>query len=242
MKLFYRPWVIVVWLGWSLVAAGADPAAGDRGGAGTNATSHTGAKVVALPSSEPARRLFLEGNEAFARNDRKTAAARYRQVLELEPNNVTALSNLGVTCFHLGQLDEAEKILEKAVRLSPNNSPAHTILGVVSLNRNRLTDAFAELTWAVSLDSANAEAHNYLGIVLSEKGEGAEAEQEMRKAIEINPRYTDAHFNLAVLYARQKPARNELARYHYRKALDLGAPPDPQLESTLKSAAPAAGK
>ena len=37
----------------------------------------------------------------------------------------------------------------------------------------------------------------------------------------------DAHFNLAVIYAKQRTPNVELAKYHYKKALDLGAPPDP---------------
>jgi len=41
-----------------------------------------------------------------------------------------------------------------------------------------------------------------------------------------------------VIYAKQKTPRWELARYHYQKALDLGAQPDPQLEARLKSAPP----
>jgi len=95
-------------------------------------------------------------------------------------------------------------------------------------------DSFNELTRAVALDPRNAEAHNYLGVVLNQKGWGAAGEQEIRRAIEINPQYADAHFNLAVIYAKQRTPDIELAKYHYRKALDLGAPPDPQLEALLK--------
>ncbi len=92
----------------------------------------------------------------------------------------------------------------------------------------------------MALDPHNAEAHNYLGIVLSQKGWGAAGEQEIRRAIEINPQYADAHFNLAVIYAKQRTPDVELAKYHYRKALDLGAPADPQLDALLKKLSDAA--
>ena len=82
----------------------------------------------------------------------------------------------------------------------------------------------------------SSDLHNYLGITLSEKGWASAAEQEVRKAIELNPQYPDAHFNLAVLCTRGKKPRFELARYHYQKALDLGAAPDAQIEATLKAA------
>jgi len=97
-----------------------------------------------------------------------------------------------------------------------------------------IEESFNELTRAVALDPRNAEAHNYLGIVLSEKGWGAAGEQEIRRAIELDPQYADAHFNLAVIYAKERTPKVELARYHYRKALDMGAQPDPELEALLK--------
>ena len=42
---------------------------------------------------------------------------------------------------------------------------------------------------------------------------------------------------MAVLLVRGKRPRYELARYHYQKALDLGAEPDPQIEAMLKGPA-----
>jgi Flp pilus assembly protein TadD len=57
---------------------------------------------------------------------------------------------------------------------------------------------------------------------------------EIRRAIEIDPQYADAHFNLAVVYSKERNPKVELARYHYKKALDLGAKPDPDLEALLK--------
>ena len=218
------------------VAAPADQPAAPE----TNVVTVAEATDTPMLVTEPARQLFQAGNEAFAHKDYETAAARYTELLKLEPKNVTAMANLGVTRYHQSRLDEAEEILRQTLTLAPYNSVTHTVLGVVALRKNRLDDAFAELTRGVALDPHNAEAHNYLGITLSEKGLPAGAEQEIRKAVEINPRYADAHFNLAVLYARDKAPHYALARYHYEKAVDLGAPPDPQLESVFKNTAPPA--
>jgi Tfp pilus assembly protein PilF len=54
------------------------------------------------------------------------------------------------------------------------------------------------------------------------------------KAIEINKDYADAHFNLAVIYATGVPPSKMLARKHYQKALELGAPPDSSLEKLVQ--------
>ena len=208
--------------------------------------TETNAIARAVVATEPARpagaddikAMLNEARAAEALRDYDSAALKYQEILAKEPNNVTALSNMGAIRYRQGRLDDAEGFLRKAVAAAPNDSASRSLLGVVFSRTGKLDDAFNELTRAVALDPRNAEAHNYLGITLSEKGWSAAAEQEIRRAIELNPQYADAHFNLAVIYAKQKTPRWELARYHYQKALDLGAQPDPQLEARLKSAPP----
>ena len=124
--------------------------------------------------------------------------------------------------------------MRQATSAAPNDSNTRSLLGVVYFRKGAIEDAYSELNRAVAINPHNAEAHNYLGIVLSEKGWGASGELEIRRAIEIDPQYADAHFNLAVVYAKLRNPKVELARYHYKKALDLGAPPDPKLEALLK--------
>ena len=185
-------------------------------------------------SSTDVRKQLNEARAALALKDFDAAATKYDTVLKLEPDNVVALSNLGVIRYKQGRLDEAEQNLRQAVAAAPNESSTRSLLGVVYFRKGLIEESFNELTRAVALDPRNAEAHNYLGIVLSEKGWGAAGEQQIRRAIELNPQYADAHFNLAVIYAKQRTPRVELARYHYKKALDMGAPPDPELEALLK--------
>jgi tetratricopeptide (TPR) repeat protein len=179
------------------------------------------------------KNLLSEARTALALHDLDTAAARFQAVLAQEPDNLTALSNLGIIYYKQNQLDQAGDYLRKAVAAAPNDSEARSVLGVVYYRKGSIEDAYNELTRAVALNPRNAEAHNYLGIVMSEKGWATAAEQEVRRAIELNPQYADAHFNLAVIYSREKTPQLELARYHYQKARDLGAERDPQLEAVL---------
>lgn len=192
-------------------------------------------KAEAASSASPnVRKLLNEARAALALKDLNGAAAKYDAVLSTEPDNVVALSNLAAIRYQQGRVDEAEQNLRKAIAATPNDSNTRSLLGVVCFRKGLIEDAFNELTRAVALDPRNAEAHNYLGIVLSEKGWSAAGEQEIRRSIELNPQYADAHFNLAVIYAKQRVPKVELARYHYKKALDLGAPPDPELDALLK--------
>ncbi|MCG3147900.1 MAG: hypothetical protein PCFJNLEI_01341 [Verrucomicrobiae bacterium] len=182
------------------------------------------------------RLLLAQAGTAIAAKDYATAKTYLTTAAEKDPGNVVVLMNLGTTLYQLGQLDEAQTTLRQLITTAPNHSPARSLLGIIGLRHGRTEDAYNELTRAVAIDPRNSEAHNYLGIVMNEKGWATAAEQEIRRALEINPNYADAHFNLAVLYTRQRTPRRELARYHYQKALELGAARDTQLETALNPA------
>jgi Flp pilus assembly protein TadD/cob(I)alamin adenosyltransferase len=179
--------------------------------------------------------LIKEGRDALASKQFDVATEKFNAVLAQDPKSVAALSSLGVLHYQQGQLADAEAVLIRAVAAAPNNSQACAMLGVVYLRRGQLDKAFSQLNRAVALDPKNAEAHNYLGITHSQKGWSTAAEQSIKRAIEVKPDYADAHFNLAVLYNRPPNARPDLARQHYRKALELGADRDPNLDKLLQA-------
>jgi tetratricopeptide (TPR) repeat protein len=174
-----------------------------------------------------------------ARRDLERARRAYSKVLELAPDNLLGLVNLGVVEYSLKKLDEAEAHLKRAVQIKLDAAPAWLTLGIIYMDQNRLDEALAALAQATLYDPRNARARNYLGVVIGRKGWIDGAQAELRKAVEIDPNYSDAHFNLAVFYLEGKPPSIELARRHYHRALELGAEPDPEIEKTLK-AAPAA--
>jgi Flp pilus assembly protein TadD len=185
---------------------------------------------------EIAKEAAAEGEASFRRRDYDRARKAYRKALDLAPDNLVALINLGVIEFYAGKNDEAEKLLKRAVQIKLDAAPAWLTLGIIYMEQNRLDEALAALAQATLHDPRNARARNYLGVVVGRKGWLDGAQAELRKAVEIDPSYSDAHYNLAVFYLESKPPFFELARRHYYRALELGAEPDPDLEKTLKSA------
>ncbi|PYI87987.1 MAG: hypothetical protein DME26_04460, partial [Verrucomicrobia bacterium] len=73
------------------------------------------------------------------------------------------------------------------------------------------------------LNPESHETFNLLGMTLSEKGLRGPAETAFRKALQLQPKYPNAHYNLAVAYAAHQPPSMELARWHYDRAIALGA-------------------
>lgn len=182
-----------------------------------------------LPWQGKFKESIARAKEAFDRQDFIKAESSFKEALTYAPDDYFALSNLGVVEFQLGKLPEAEDLLLKASQKSKDNSFALTTLGIVHYRQERLPDAENVLRKAIAINPQDFTAHNYLGIVLAATGKGSAGESEIMKALEINPQYADAHFNLAVIYATGKPPAKMMARKHYTKAVELGAPPDESL-------------
>ena len=185
-----------------------------------------------------ARKAAGEGNAAFARKDYATARKAYQQVLDMVPDNLLGLVNLGVVEFSAGNNDRAEELLKKAVRIRMETAAAWLTLGIIYMDQDRFDEALAALSQAVLHDPRNARARNYLGVVIGRNGWIDGAQFELRRAVELDPSYADAHYNLAAFYLQDKPPSIELARRHYYRSLELGAPSDPAIEKSLKSDEP----
>lgn len=204
----------------------------------------TGAITAKLPESagidkkpripEEFRDVAEQAQKLFAQRKFDEAAAKYQIILNTYPDSLYALSNLGVVRFQQGNYPAAEKALRRAVELAPQDAFSHTILGIALYQQGKYDQAITMLQRAIALDPKDPKTRNYLGISLSQLGRQESAEQQCRKAIELDDTYGDAHFNLAVIYATQKPPAKELARRHYKRALELGVPRDSQLEELLK--------
>lgn len=182
-----------------------------------------------------AQEAAAEGYEAFAAGDYTRARSAYKKLLELAPDNLVGLVNLGMTEMAAGDKAEAEKLLLRAVKQRLETPAAWLTLGTLYMDSGRLDEAFAALAQAVRYDPKNPRARNFLGVVIGRKGWIDGAQSELRKAVEIDPSYSDAHYNLAFFYLESKPPLVELARRHYFRSIELGAPPDPEIEAQLKT-------
>ncbi len=198
----------------------------------------TSAPVVEMDRTPPVpshlEPIAREAREYFQRGEYADAEELYEKILAEEPNNIYALSNLGVVRFRSGRLKAAELTFKKAIAIDDTDSFSHSTLGIVYYRQGQLDEAVDVLTRAIALNPKNPVAHNYLGITASQKGWQEAAQKELQAAIALNPNYADAHFNLAVVYAVADPPAKEMSRQHYNRAVELGAAPDPGLEALIQ--------
>jgi tetratricopeptide (TPR) repeat protein len=185
---------------------------------------------------EVAKAAAAEGSKAFEGGDFTGARKAFSRVLDLAPDNLLAIVNLGAIEFRAKNYPEAERLLKQAVSQRVETAPAWLTLGMMYYEQNKLDEAHAALAQAVLYDSKNPRAHSFLGAVMADKGWYDAAEACMRRSVELDPANRDSHYNLAVLYMQRTPPLPELAKRHYFRAIELGAPTDPKLEKSIQTA------
>jgi Flp pilus assembly protein TadD len=173
------------------------------------------------------------------------AIARYRELLESEPDHFAAQNKLGFALMQIGQSQEAVATLERAVKLQPSNPEANNNLGLALMQVGRPTEAVASLRRAVELQPDYAEAHYNLAHGLITVGQPAEAVGEFRKALSVRPDWPAALGSLAWLQATQADpgVRNpEDAIRLASRAADLSGRNDVAVLDALAAAYAAAGR
>ena len=146
------------------------------------------------PVSETLRLAMQEQRAGKLRQ----AAARYRQILEVDPHHIDALHLLGLTSTQLGRHEEARDYLLQAVRLKPEFAEARNSLGTVWMKERKLTEAAECYRQALRLSPELAHVHNNLGLAVAAQGKLVEAESCYREALRLHPGYFRARHNLGI--------------------------------------------
>jgi tetratricopeptide (TPR) repeat protein len=107
-------------------------------------------------------------------------------VLKLDPDHAEALNFVGYLYADRGiRLDEAERMIKKALTLKPGNGYMIDSLGWVYFRQNRLDEAIRHLKEASNF--AEDAASSAPGDVYVRMGQIREAVEAYERAIRINP-------------------------------------------------------
>jgi tetratricopeptide (TPR) repeat protein len=193
--------------------------------------THVAHSAMDLPPG--AGPLMRDAMRASMERDYPQAEEKYNEILRQDENNVYVLAHLADAQFAEGHLEECGKTVDRALVLDPDDPASLYLLGILRYRQEKLDAALDALSRSAQLNPTNAGTQNYLGCVLADKGMRPAAETALRKALQIEPDYPDAHYNLAFIYATEKPPSPELARWHYKRALNLGHAKSPALEAVL---------
>ena len=155
----------------------------------------TGLLVLpALTGCGPAARgHFEKGNALYEEMKFEEAAEEYERALELEPDNVDVMTNLGVTYYRLGRLDEAIEVYTKAIAVAPEDADIRSNLAAAYVQKqgpgggtDQLSLALEHYQKAIELAPALAEAHYGAGTVYALLGRIEEAIDEFEAFQELD--------------------------------------------------------
>ncbi|MBN2168384.1 MAG: tetratricopeptide repeat protein [Actinobacteria bacterium] len=107
----------------------------------------------------------------------------FKEVLNAEPEEVRALTGLGIVRILGNKPDEASIDLEKVMALDKNNSIANMGMALIELMRGDGSAAAGHLGAAVDADPKNYEAWTSLGILDMKLGETSRAEASFRRLV-----------------------------------------------------------
>ena len=191
------------------------------------AASNASPKPPVTPEPEVSTRDPFELAVFFQRSgDNQRALEQYKRVLDKDPINQAALSNLGVLHLAMGNIVEAIRTLRSATYANPSYDKAHNNLGIALMQDGQNAEAEREFKRAQQLNSKNTEALTNLGILSTKGGKPDEAIGFYLKALAINPTSAETHYNIAQLYEGQGEYGD--AVNHYRQFLSLGSSQHPE--------------
>jgi tetratricopeptide (TPR) repeat protein len=129
------------------------------------------------------------------------AIRNFRRALEMDPDYLVALVNLGNAYRQKKSWEEAKSVLRQAVEIKPEDAEANYGLGMVFAQLDDTERAYQYLQKALTARPAYPEALNNLGVLYLRTQRREQAESTFQESIRVAPAFDLAYLNLARLYA-----------------------------------------
>lgn len=162
------------------------------------------------------------------------AIPAFQQALELNPNHLVALENLGNAYRQQKRWQEAREVLQRAVAVGPEDPEANYSLGMVFAQENDVQQASDYLQRALKLRPDYPEALNNMGVLYLRTNRPDDAVASFKQCIKVAPAFDQAYLNLARVYAiedapeKARAVLTELLKQH---------PGHPQAQALLQQLA-----
>ncbi|HEU0253152.1 MAG TPA: tetratricopeptide repeat protein [Pyrinomonadaceae bacterium] len=145
--------------------------------------------------------LYQRASQEIESKNFTQAIATLRSVVEADPKDYPAWTNLGMVYFIEKDLENAEKSYGSAVGAKPDHVPALVSLGRVRIARKNNEGAVEALEAALKADPTSAQANYFLGEAYLALKKGSKAVGYLNEALKLDPvGMADAHLRLGSLY------------------------------------------
>jgi tetratricopeptide (TPR) repeat protein len=138
--------------------------------------------------------------------DQLEAIYTYLRVLDVVPDDLDVLVNVGALLHDRQRYDEAVEYYTKAEKLNPENAAIYLNLGLAYHSMGRFEDALTNLREASKLDPQSSETHRLIGLCLESTGNYVRALESYQQAVQHDEGNAEATLDIAqVLNVLKKP-------------------------------------
>lgn len=155
-------------------------------------------KVITNPQSEIGQ-LVQNGLALHRGGMLPQAAAKYHEVLRLQPKNAQALGLLGSIALIEHEIEDAISYIQRALKIQPGNAEFHSNLALSLQFDGNISLAIDHCRQATRLDPSYANAWYNLHALLLDAGNLQPAIDCLRKVIQLVPQDMDARLLLGVM-------------------------------------------
>jgi len=128
--------------------------------------------------------LYFEGALLDKQGERAKAIENMKKIITANPNNAHALNFLGYTYAEMGEnLEEAEKLVLKALTLRPEDGFIEDSLGWILFRQGKVDQAITRLEKALKLQPEEPIILDHLGDAYSQKKELTKAAEMYKRAV-----------------------------------------------------------
>jgi len=151
-----------------------------------------------------------------------------RKIVDLEPDNVENVYNLGLMYFQVQDYAQAVEAFKQCLAIRPELANAWFQIGAAYYNEKKYNEAIEAYTKFTEMSPDESNGWLSLGVCYMLLKKFEQALEPMKKAVDLKPDNPNALYNLAIVYLNLKDAYS--AKDIYNKLLSL----DPATAEKLK--------
>ncbi|MBX3172065.1 MAG: tetratricopeptide repeat protein [Candidatus Eremiobacteraeota bacterium] len=155
-------------------------------------------KALQLQPSARAHLCMAECVKGSYRFDE--ALQHLRSAVELEPRNLTALTELGSLALQFGDLELGQDCLRRALEIDPSRAELYGLLAKAAQQKGDAEEAISSYRKLLELSPGEAQPNHILGGLLAARGENGEAARYLEKALELMREDVQVTLDLARVY------------------------------------------
>jgi tetratricopeptide (TPR) repeat protein len=148
----------------------------------------------------------------------------FQHAVSLDPENLLAQHNLGISYADIGDYTSAVEHLAAAIKIAPTYGTLYSDMGWYQARLGKYADAIESFRTALKMGAPEGPARWGLAVALAEQGQLSEAETEIVAGLQLTPVSWEAHDEYGMILIRMGRPEEALGQFLQAAKLEPGSP------------------